>query len=448
MAYILNKTNGSVVTTLSNGSIDKTTDLTFVGKNYAGYGEVINEDLLRLLENFANGSEPPKPIVGQLWYDTTAQILRFFDGNAFRRLSVSAPATGDVPEVSALNTGDFWWDSTHQVLKVFNGVDFVTIGPKIAGLDDYFMFNIVVDDSLDLEHNKHIIVEHKIFDDLVAVVSSSTFHINITDYTPADDLIYNQDNWHWIRKGITLTGADRLTGVTTDGSNDGGSILWGTAADALRLHGRLASVPAIEDTIVQRSTDGSVYTNNLFAANTATVSGALLIGSTATNSLTVGGGATFGRGITIGSTSTIAGDLYGVVFHGIATAAYYADLAERYHADAVYDAGTVLVIGGLNEVTITAEHASVAVAGIVSKNPAFMMNSEAGTDDSHPYIALKGRIPCKVVGTVLKGDILVTSTTPGYACAADLNYAVHPAAIIGKALESNSQGFGLVEVKV
>jgi hypothetical protein len=74
-----------------------------------------------------------------------------------------------------------------------------------------------------------------------------------------------------------------------------------------------------------------------------------------------------------------------------------------------------------------------------------MMNSEAGSDETHPGIALKGRVPCKVFGYIKKGDLLVTSSTPGYATAAS---SVHAGAIIGKALEANSEGFGVIEVKV
>ena len=101
--------------------------------------------------------------------------------------------------------------------------------------------------------------------------------------------------------------------------------------------------------------------------------------------------------------------------------------------------------GGEKEVTTTDKFADTRVAGIVSKNPAYMMNSGAGTDETHPYIALKGRVPCKVVGTINKGDLLVTSTYPGYAAA-----TTYPdsGTVIGKALGTQSEGFGVIEVLV
>ena len=71
MSYTLYKTNGTVLTTVVDGSLDTTTDLTFVGKNYSGYGTVVNQDLVKLLENFAGKLQPTKSIVGQLWYDSS-----------------------------------------------------------------------------------------------------------------------------------------------------------------------------------------------------------------------------------------------------------------------------------------------------------------------------------------------------------------------------------------
>jgi hypothetical protein len=126
--------------------------------------------------------------------------------------------------------------------------------------------------------------------------------------------------------------------------------------------------------------------------------------------------------------------------------ATYADLAERYHADRPYESGTVLVIGGSDEVTTTTIRANTAVAGIVSTNPAYTLNAQAGNDLTHPYIALKGRVPCKVIGPILKGDLLVTSSTPGYAERAKDND--HPNAVLGRALQEFGGGEGVIEVMV
>ena len=133
--------------------------------------------------------------------------------------------------------------------------------------------------------------------------------------------------------------------------------------------------------------------------------------------------------------------------YGHTVEATYADLAERYSADAPYEPGTVLVFGGEAEVTTTTMLSDTKVVGIVSTDPALKMNSAAGNSQTHPYIALKGRVPCKVIGKIEKGDLLVTSSTPGYA-KASLGVPMI-GTVIGKAIEAKSgTGEGIIEVFV
>ena len=125
----------------------------------------------------------------------------------------------------------------------------------------------------------------------------------------------------------------------------------------------------------------------------------------------------------------------------------YADIAERYASDAEYEPGTVLVIGGVAEVTTTDRHGNAAIAGIVSTNPSYKLNNDAGNNVTHPYIALKGRVPCKVVGPISKGDLLVTSSTAGHAERAHAND--NPNAVLGRALQDfEDSTAGLIEVMV
>ena len=134
-------------------------------------------------------------------------------------------------------------------------------------------------------------------------------------------------------------------------------------------------------------------------------------------------------------------------FYGQATTAKYADLAERYAADAPYAEGTVVVFGGEAEVTASTSFAQRSVAGVVSTKPAVMMNSEAGNSQTHPYIALQGRVPVKVTGEVKKGDILVASDIAGTATAWDNDNAdPRMTAYVGIAIADAVDGF--VEVKV
>ena len=130
-----------------------------------------------------------------------------------------------------------------------------------------------------------------------------------------------------------------------------------------------------------------------------------------------------------------------------ATSAQYADLAEMYSADDNYYPGTVVEFGGSKEVTVTTQAHSTRVAGIVSTNPSYLMNSSLDCDHAIE-IALTGRVPCQVVGTIRKGDRLVSSNLPGVAMTLDMKY-YEPGCIIGKALEDyDSIATGVIEVAV
>ncbi len=131
---------------------------------------------------------------------------------------------------------------------------------------------------------------------------------------------------------------------------------------------------------------------------------------------------------------------------GTATAAQYSDLAERYEADQMYTAGTVVCFGGNAEITQSTELYDSKVAGVISTNPAHLMNAQAGTNETHPAVALTGRVPCKVMGTVRKGDLMVTSAQPGVAMSADERV---PGTIIGKAIQDYTDGgIGVIEILV
>ena len=129
------------------------------------------------------------------------------------------------------------------------------------------------------------------------------------------------------------------------------------------------------------------------------------------------------------------------VLTGVASSAKYADLAEKYSTDSDYDAGTVLVFGGSAEVTECNKSDDTRVAGVISTDPAYMMNSEA----KGQYVALTGRVPCKVIGPAQKGDLIVTSNIPGYATA---NNNARAGTILGKAIESCDLGQHTIEVLV
>ena len=147
----------------------------------------------------------------------------------------------------------------------------------------------------------------------------------------------------------------------------------------------------------------------------------------------------------VGSSSVKFGTMYANTFNGTATSAQYADLAERYESDKALEPGTVVCFGGEKEVTACAEASHHSVAGVVSTNPAHLMNAEAGDDNSHPAIALAGRVPVKVVGPVNKGDLLVSSDVEGRAKA---DNKAEAGRILGKAMESANDGEHVIEALI
>jgi hypothetical protein len=127
MATTINKTNGSVLTTIADGAIDlSSTNLALIGRLYRNYGELVNENLVKLLENFANGSSPSTPIVGQLWFDTNDRKIKVYRSTGFVPLGVTSTST---TEPSSPAIGDFWYDTVDAQLKTYTGSTWAVIAP-------------------------------------------------------------------------------------------------------------------------------------------------------------------------------------------------------------------------------------------------------------------------------------------------------------------------------
>ena len=125
MAYTINKTDGTVVATVVDGTLNTDTTLQLIGKNYESYGEAFNENLVKLLENSSNTTAPSNPIKGQLWYDSTNSVLKVYGGSSFdipnpSRGAVSAPTTN-------LAKGVIWFDTGNNDLYVYNGSSFINV---------------------------------------------------------------------------------------------------------------------------------------------------------------------------------------------------------------------------------------------------------------------------------------------------------------------------------
>src|SRR6056300_2012652 len=194
MAYTVNNTNNLSSPnqyTVQDGVINTQTDLSLIGKGYAGYGESIAENFLHLLENFSNTSAPTKPISGQLWWDSTNSKLQVYNGTAWQTAGGSAPYQSTAP--TGLAQGDIWIDSDTGQMYFYNGTSSVLVGPpSSSGTTNGFTFESILD-SGDTTQNIT-----KLFNDgnLIAVISEDTF-------TPKTSL----SGFTTVKKGITLSTA-------------------------------------------------------------------------------------------------------------------------------------------------------------------------------------------------------------------------------------------------
>lgn len=148
MPYVIKKTDGNIIATVTDGTIDtSSTSLTLLGKNYKGIGEIYNENLVFLLENFANSSPPGNQIKGQLWYDVNTSKLNVYDGANWR--PVGSPFVSN-SKPSNLVSGDFWIDTASQQLKFYDGINLITAGPiytKNQGKSGWVVEEVVSDNG-------------------------------------------------------------------------------------------------------------------------------------------------------------------------------------------------------------------------------------------------------------------------------------------------------------
>jgi len=175
MSYKINLTNGQELIDLSDGFVDTSkTSLVLVGKNYAGYGEFINENFVKLLENFSSTTQPPNPLRGQLWWDTTNNILKVYSGTSWKISTgaTSSPFSSPPGDLSALG-GDLWFDSTNRQLKVYSGADWITVGPfATPATGDTGAFPSIMTDT---SGGSHIVVQIRIVGVPYIIISKDTF---------------------------------------------------------------------------------------------------------------------------------------------------------------------------------------------------------------------------------------------------------------------------------
>lgn len=354
MSYTINLTNGQPLIPspgLSDGTVDNSySSLTLIGRNFAGYGQFLNENFVYLLENFANTTSPANPLKGQLWWDTSDNILKVWTGTSWK-ISTGATASdgNDPPGDLSAQGGDLWYDKTSRQLKVSDGAGtWIVVGPaQTTATGNTGAFPALMADS---GGGSHIVIQFTIASTIYALFSKDTFTSTLTGFN-------------------TVVAGLNFSTVASPS--------WGLNTQ---------SVNSVPNTLVVRDGSGAV---NITTINLAP--GGSIVPTANTS-------------VDLGSTTNWFNNIYGTAIH-----AQYADLAERFHADHDYAPGTVVEMGGINEVTQVEEELSEKVFGVISTNAAYLMNSSAGNNATHPPIAMSGRVPVRVTGAINKGDRLVSA---------------------------------------
>ena len=543
MAYNITQTNGTALISggLADGTIDNTTtSLTLVGKNYPGYGTFLNQNVVRIVENFANGSSPTGPLPGQLWWDTSTKLINIntatIKGSASQAFKPLATMSASATAPNNPVTGEQWWDTGNLQLKVYNGTSWTTVGPAATSATGnsgaipdtivatspsatYVVLKMYVDNILIALYSKESSFTTAVTGfstvkpglNLSTALANNGFQGNATaalnmivsgTTVPASSFLRN-DQSGTINGSLSVTNDTGLkAGVASDfeATISSGDVtlrnvtnnkdlilsvkqatvntpfLKGNAISGLAemygnptalMSGFTVATKDYVDTVLGGGTGvttfaanvnpsanvtytlGNVtnrwsnvisqtsFTGNLFSANVDTTRANvadIYIGNSVLP--------TAGNVVNLGSNGMRFNTIYGVSLQ-----AQYADLAERFASDSAYPAGTVVALGGVEEITAASDALSEDVFGVISTRAAYLMNSSAGSDETHPPVAVNGRVPVRVVGKIKKGDRLVAAGN-GLAKSGSKS-EITPWNVIGRSLENKQDdGVGTVEAIV
>jgi hypothetical protein len=579
MAYTITLTDGTVFATIADGTINTDSSLVLIGKNYAGYGDFLNENSIHLLENGSNTTAPSAPLTGQLWWDKTNSLLKVYNGSIFKTISA---ATSSPTAPTSNVTGDLWFDTVNQQLKVWTGSPpFLVVGPAFSSsqgtsgaipetitdsvgatkfITSLFVNNnrvgIVFDGASFTPQASLVSTFPTIFPGITLTTTNSpTFAGTANNASFLNSLTSSQfmrsdtntsttgvvrvlnDAGLFVGTGnalsITETGNDALvrsdisggnliiganvagtvftvaralgatgtfaianaatvgTTLSAAGNVTGGNLVTGGIVSATgNVRGgnvvSLAAVSAATVTATANVTGGNLVTTGIVSAtgnvsSAANIAGQFFIGngsqltglSAAVSVTKFSNGTTEGNigtpngnaNITVGGVSNVvvftstdqifgtqitvpaiaksgtnavgnigsSSNYFNRVF-ATATTALYADVAERFAADEYLAPGTVVELGGSAEITRAREELTESVFGVISTRAAYLMNGGAGEDDTHPPVAMTGRVPVLVIGSVRKGDRLVSAGA-----------GVARAALPGEATAFNVIGRSLVD---
>ena len=409
MAYTIVKSDGTPLTTIADGTINtSSTSLGLPGRNYAGYGQTLDTNQVHMLEHFAAATPPANPLRGQLWFNTTNSTLYVCpaDGttNAAAWLSLTSTASGGT---TTFGNASISGDLTSNNVAVTNEIS----------------ANAFTSGYLTISTQANI---------ANANMSGTTSIANLS--TTSVSTGGNSTNGN-LTGTWTVTGSGSANGVN-------GTAMWVTGGN-LVISGA-GSIGIRTDNYYYANGDPLSFPGTYSNANVA-----LYMPTYVGNVGSEGGATVFnGRTLTTGANS-IAGTMTGnwSLTAGSRLNATYADLAERFAADDVYEPGTVVQLGGEQEITAVQLELSEDVFGVISNTAAYLMNAGAGDDSSHPPVAVTGRVDVKVVGVVKKGDRLVSAGS-GLARAAKSGEAT-AFNTIGRSLENkDTDGEGFVEAIV
>lgn len=216
MTYFINKTDGTILSNVADGQVDQlSSDITLIGKNYSGFGEALNENFVKLLENFANSVRPSHPIKGQVWFDTTESKLKVYNGTSFVPVS-SASVSNTRP--SALGVGDLWYNNIDKQLYFFDGTNTVLVGPDYSASQGISGVKVV--SILDKNNITRVVTYLYTGGTLLGIFSKDEFIPKNTIIGFNDNVVdklivpgFNSGTLSGLKFAVTTTNSDRLDNV-------------------------------------------------------------------------------------------------------------------------------------------------------------------------------------------------------------------------------------------
>ena len=406
MAYTINLTDGTVFATITDGTINTTSSMTLVGKNYAGYGEFLDENFIHLLENGSNTTAPSAPLTGQLWWDKTNNLLKVYNGSIFKTISA---ATASASQPSSNVTGDLWYDTTNQQLKVYTGSSFIVVGPAYTSSEG--TAGAIPGSVNDSGGNPHYITSLYVNNQQIAIVSVDaaftpaaptntnfpTIYPGITVTKSASSTlagnVVNTGNITLTAGGattvtVTSTGANVAGYMNSTGNITGANVLGGANVNATLHSGTTVSVSGV---ITGASVVGGVITGTSSSVS-GIVTGASVVGGVITGSSSSVTGITTAAsvvgGVITGTSASLTGNVTGGNLRTAGLLSVTGNITSAGNIDSSYFLGNGSLLTGLSS--------AVSVTKIVN-----------GTTEANA-VSSGGNIAFTVGGT---SNVMVVATT-------------------------------------